>query len=144
MISFKFLESVDEDYQDFDFTNNYDELLIGRSRRCHLVLEDQDISPIHFRLFIEKDNLLVATMSEEKMHINGKKFKGTKKINTGDRIKFGNNEIEIIDYKKLSYPSLDLEKLYEDAVNKSPELENIISLLERELLYLESKQNVQE
>ena len=144
MISFRFVESVDSDYQDFVFKNYYDELLVGRSRRCHLVLEDPDISSIHFKIFIENDNLLVATMSDEKMHINGKKFKGTKKLNLGDKVTFGANQIEIIEFKTLSFPSLDLEKLYEDAVNKSPELENIISLLERELLYMESKQNVQE
>ena len=143
MIAFKFIETVDADYQDFDFKNYYDELLVGRSRRCHLVLEDKDLAPIHFRLFIEEENLLLEIKSGEKMHINGKKFKGTKKLNLGDRVRFGANEIEIIEYKKLSFPSLDLEKLYEDAINKDPELENIISLLERELLYLESKQNVQ-
>ena len=144
MIAFKFLETVDADYQDFDFKNHYDELLIGRSRRCHVVLEDKDLAPIHFRLFVDEENLLIETRSEEKMHINGKKFKGTKKLTPGDKVKFGENEIQIIEYKKLSFPSIDLEKLYEDAINKSPELENIISLLERELLYLESKQNVQE
>ena len=62
MISFRFVESVDSDYQDFVFKNYYDELLVGRSRRCHLVLEDPDISSIHFKIFIENDNLLVATM----------------------------------------------------------------------------------
>jgi len=144
MISFKFLQTVDEDYKDFDFINHYDELLVGRSRRCNLVIEDPALAPIHFKLFIDEDNLLIETLSEEKMHINGKKFKGTKKLNPGDKIKFCENEIQIAEYKKLNFPSLDLEKLYEDAVNQSPELEKIISLLERELLYLESKQNVQE
>ena len=41
MIAFKFIETVDADYQDSIFKNYYDELLVGRSRRCHLVTEQR-------------------------------------------------------------------------------------------------------
>lgn len=143
MINIKILETPDLDYKDFDYKNYYDVLVVGRSRRSDLVIEDPTIAPLHFKLFIDNDNLLITTLTEDKMHINGKKFKGTKKLVPGDTIKFKENTIEIIAYEKLSFNSLKLEELYKNALNESPKLEEIVSLLERELLYLESKQNVQ-
>ena len=57
------------------------------------------------------------------MHINGKRIK-EQKVEFGDRVRFGANEIEIIEYKTLLSFS-HLEKLY--GINKDPDWENICS-----------------
>lgn len=144
MISFKILESFDLDYSNFDYKSHFDKIVVGKSKRASLVIEDPSIPPLHFTLFLDNENLLVKTLSNEMIHINGKRLKGTKLLKKGDLLKFNKNTFLITDFSPLTDESDDLEKLYKNAIQECPELKEIISLLERELLYLESKQNVQE
>lgn len=72
------------------------ELVIGRSDKCHLMLDDPYVSQVHARLFPRGDAFLVEDMgSTNGTYLNRKRLTAPTELKRGDRIKIGKTVLEL-------------------------------------------------
>lgn len=72
-----------------------DELLIGRSEKCQVVITDVYASQIHARVFRRDGQVFIEDMgSTNGTYLNDKKVKATLPVNRGDRGRIGKTELE--------------------------------------------------
>jgi pSer/pThr/pTyr-binding forkhead associated (FHA) protein len=72
------------------------ELIIGRSDKCHLMLDDPYVSQVHARLFPRGDAFLVEDMgSTNGTYLNRKRLAAPTELKRGDRIKIGKTVLEL-------------------------------------------------
>lgn len=91
------------------------EMLVGRSQDCDLWVADNAISRHHFRLFIEKNQVVLEDLgSTNGTYVNGKQ-QARVQLNDGDRIQISKNTIMELAYLDESR-SLSEKKVYEMGV----------------------------
>ena len=119
----------------------YEHFTLGSARKADIVIEDSALDNIHLSFILNKDGLLVNSTNENFYFSNGKKLKGGKLHKTGDFIKIGETTLKIkaLDFKNLSE---GFGELYEKRLQENPELESIITQLQKELIYLENNKDV--
>jgi pSer/pThr/pTyr-binding forkhead associated (FHA) protein len=73
-----------------------DELVVGRSDKCHLVLDDAYVSQVHARIFPKGDSFMVEDMgSTNGTYLNRKRLTAPTELKRGDRIKIGKTVLEL-------------------------------------------------
>ena len=72
-----------------------DELMIGRSDRCQVVLGDTYSSQVHARIFRRNGQFFIEDMgSTNGTYLNGRKLAGPTPVNRGDKARIGRTELE--------------------------------------------------
>lgn len=72
-----------------------DELLIGRSDKCQVVLGDTYSSQVHARVFRRNGQFYLEDMgSTNGTYLNGRKLASPTPVNRGDRARLGRSELE--------------------------------------------------
>lgn len=73
-----------------------DELLIGRSEKCNLVLDDAYVSQMHARIFSKDDRLMVEDLgSTNGTYLNRNRISSPTQLHRGDRVKIGKTVLEM-------------------------------------------------
>jgi hypothetical protein len=72
-----------------------DELILGRSGKCHIVLGDTYASQIHARVFRRNGQFFLEDMgSTNGTYLNSRKVTAPTPVNRGDRARIGRTELE--------------------------------------------------
>lgn len=72
-----------------------DEVLIGRSDKCQVVLGDTYSSQVHARVFRRNGQFFLEDMgSTNGTYLNGRKLASPTPVNRGDRVRLGRSELE--------------------------------------------------
>jgi len=146
MISLKFTNSPDKEIIG-TWKTFAKKVLIGSSKTCNIIIEDDKISKVHLCLELKKDGLIIHGLSEKAQYFsNGKKIFGTKLHTTGDKVRFGDTEFEIIKIEQISHDTYSekMKDAYESSSSDSPEVEKVLKYIEKELLWLEKEINAYE
>jgi hypothetical protein len=78
--------------QEFDLARGA--TLIGRSSECHVTIEDPLVSRQHARIIIDGDDATVHDLgSRNGVKLNGSTVRGKAKLNDGDRLRVGTQEL---------------------------------------------------
>jgi pSer/pThr/pTyr-binding forkhead associated (FHA) protein len=73
-----------------------DELVIGRSEKCHLVLDDTYVSQVHARIFAKDDTFMVEDMgSTNGTYLNRRRISAPTELQKGDQVKIGKTVLEL-------------------------------------------------
>jgi pSer/pThr/pTyr-binding forkhead associated (FHA) protein len=73
-----------------------DEFILGRSDKCHLVLDDAYVSTVHARIFSKGEIYVVEDMgSTNGTYLNRKRVTTPTEVQRGDRIKVGKTVLEL-------------------------------------------------
>jgi hypothetical protein len=72
-----------------------DELILGRSDKCHIPLGDTYVSQVHARVFRRNGQFFIEDMgSTNGTYLNSRKVAGPTPVNRGDRVRVGRTELE--------------------------------------------------
>lgn len=72
------------------------ELTIGRSDKCHIVLDDTYVSQVHARIFSRGDSYFLEDLgSTNGTYLNRKRVGGATELQRGDRVKIGKTVLEM-------------------------------------------------
>ncbi len=72
-----------------------DELILGRSGKCHIVLGDTYASQVHARVFSRNGQFFLEDMgSTNGTYLNSRKVTTATPVNRGDRARIGRTELE--------------------------------------------------
>ncbi|HYR61870.1 MAG TPA: FHA domain-containing protein [Actinomycetota bacterium] len=72
-----------------------DELILGRSGKCHIVLGDTYASQVHARVFRRNGQFFLEDMgSTNGTYLNSRKVTAPTPVNRGDRARIGRTELE--------------------------------------------------
>ena len=72
------------------------ELIVGRADKCHVVLDDSDVSQVHARLFARGDRYMVEDLgSTNGTYLNRRRVTSPVEIKRGDRVKIGKTVLEM-------------------------------------------------
>jgi uncharacterized RDD family membrane protein YckC len=73
------------------------EVLIGRSRNCHIVLRDPSVSRSHALLKIFGPEIRLKDLaSSNGTFVNGKRVEGETEVHAGDQLVFGETQVELL------------------------------------------------
>ena len=73
-----------------------DELVIGRSEKAHVILDDSYVSQVHARIFSRGETVMVEDMgSTNGTYLNKRKVSGSSEVQRGDRVKIGKTVLEM-------------------------------------------------
>ena len=75
---------------------------LGSANTNDLVVEGEDIAPLHTRININGDTLIIESVENNKTYINETLLEGKKSVNLDDVIRIGNKEFKIVDPKSLT------------------------------------------
>jgi hypothetical protein len=85
-------------YQQHNLELSPGQFLIGRSTECQLSLDDPLVSRKHARLMVTDDALFVEDLgSRNGVLVGGVRIDGRRKLDNGDRIQVGSQEMIVID-----------------------------------------------
>lgn len=72
-----------------------DELMVGRSAKCQIVIEDTYASQVHSRVFRRNGQYFLEDMgSTNGTYLNGRKVVAPTPVNRGDKARIGRTELE--------------------------------------------------
>lgn len=72
-----------------------DELIVGRSAKCHVVINDTYASQVHSRVFRRNGQFFIEDMgSTNGTYLNNQKVVSPTPVNRGDRARIGHTEME--------------------------------------------------
>lgn len=120
-------------------------VLLGSADNAHLLIDDDDICPMHFELKLVSDTLYGRNCGgADHFIVNGKKFVGTKIIKFGDEITIGSTTFKVTSFIPTTKSEEDMLKERYDAVsNDHPDISMLLSTLEDELLRIQLEENKQ-
>jgi pSer/pThr/pTyr-binding forkhead associated (FHA) protein len=73
-----------------------DELTIGRSEKCTLILDDAYVSQMHARIFSRGDRFVAEDLgSTNGTYLNGQRLTSPAELQRGDRVKIGKTVLEL-------------------------------------------------
>jgi pSer/pThr/pTyr-binding forkhead associated (FHA) protein len=73
-----------------------DELVIGRSEKSHIVLDDTYVSQVHARIYSKDDKFMLEDLgSTNGTYLNRRRITGTTELHKGDQIKIGKTVLEL-------------------------------------------------
>ncbi|WP_372653304.1 hypothetical protein [Halobacteriovorax sp.] len=110
-------------------------VLLGKSNRNNIT----ESSCENFKVTVERDKLYIENVKPGIFYIvNGKKISGKKTIQVGDELTYRNFKFKVshFEYSHID-PITDTEHLYKKRIQETPELEEILSLIEQEFIHLE-------
>ena len=140
MITIEITRSPDRDIiNQFKYFRN--EILIGSSESCDLVIKDSGISGTHFLMRAKESGLFCRNYRENDFYLsNGKKISGSKMHKVDDVIEIGDTSIRIVAFELVTrdYKS-EIRAKYEEIDIMMPETQGVLSELEKELIRLEGK-----
>ncbi|OUR93092.1 hypothetical protein A9Q84_21550 [Halobacteriovorax marinus] len=110
-------------------------LTIGHSNSCTLI----DPKSENLEMSLSKDKLYIENLRAGYFYkVNGKKISGKKVIAKGDVVNFSNITFTVLEFSYNHIdPITDIDNLYKKRIEESPELEEILSLIEKEFIHLE-------
>ena len=143
MIELEFSRSKDPDI--FGLFRSYKQnMLLGSSLSCDIIIEDRDILPAHLIFKSVTAGVLIESTSKEAIYFtNGKKVLGTKLHRTGDNIRIGGTEFIIKSY--IFEPPVDYRAEMADKLEKLRQSPDgvILEDIEKEILWIEREINAQ-
>jgi pSer/pThr/pTyr-binding forkhead associated (FHA) protein len=72
------------------------ELVIGRSDKCHIVLDDSYVSQVHARIFPRGASVVVEDLgSTNGTYVNRKRVSAPSELQRGDKVKIGRTVMEL-------------------------------------------------
>lgn len=72
-----------------------DELIVGRSDKCHIPLGDTYVSQVHARVFRRNGQFFIEDMgSTNGTYLNSRKVTAPTSVSRGDRVRVGRTELE--------------------------------------------------
>lgn len=110
------------------------QVFIGRSKYNDVVLFDSSLEKKALALKIENQQLLA--IGDEYL-VNGKKFKGLRKLKSDDLIQLGQHQIKIRNFRHETYVQIDTGKLYDMIAKENPELLDLLTKIENRMIELE-------
>lgn len=133
MITIEILESPD--YDSIGKRTYYRHLLTIGSEGCLINIEDQ-LEPHHLDLIVTEDCLKCRSgHNVEKVRVNGKSFRGTRKIKEGDIVEIGKTKIKINSFifdQQLSFADKIKNNIDHLAQTESP-INDLLDILEDEI-----------
>ena len=140
MILFEVTSSPDDE-KIGEFTYFYENFTLGSGKKADLLFHDSEIAQVHLAFIHHKDGLLIKSLDENSFHSNGKKLRGGKLHKPGDEFRIGSTTIKIksLEHKNLSE---SFKELYEKRMKENPELEPVITQIQKEIIYLENNKDV--
>ena len=113
----------------------FERFYIGSSSSCHLRFPNKE-NKIFLKATQLSDKFIIESVNNQSYTLNGIKYIGSKVCNIDDEIGIDNANIKIlnIDLNKV-YQEIDFAKKHGELVKNSSELLEVISALEKELLY---------
>jgi hypothetical protein len=141
MIKLEFISSPDQTIiGEYDYL--FDEVYIGRSKKCDLIFLESEFPLIFLTLIVNESFLVVQSApNSPSFFVNSKKISGICKLKLNDEIRFGNHIFRIINFKK-SNSKTDLTAFYENIPNTPAKVQDILSTLEEMILIEETESNV--
>ena len=142
MIKINIIESLDYDsLGEFEFKLN--QFTIGDKNSSHLVLFDPWIIKYSLRFHIKKNKLFITSSEQGSFYVNSVKFKGSKKVNEGDILKFGKTKIKIIGFQSEYEQDVTLTefitRMKNDLKNTDNAYLNLINEVEDQIANIEIK-----
>ena len=139
MIKLKLIETIDL-MQGSHFSFLQDSISIGRSPKSHIVINDDELHPIHLFIF-EDEKGFFAKSDSVTFHLNGKRTKGLRQIKVGDQIKIGRNLFSVEQLEKSQIPNLFTPKevLYKKLITEDSESDHLLEKIESELIEIEER-----
>ncbi len=120
----------------------FDSISIGRSKKNDLIFLGATIPLSYVTLsFIEGQPIVQGDSLTDFFYLNNKKVSGTLKINVGDLLSLGENQIRILNLK-YSTVSVDFAPAFENFNKTAPELRFALDFIEEVLIDLEKGTNV--
>jgi len=143
MININIILSPDKDIID-DFTYYQNSIILGSASTSNLVISDPDLDREHLLLEAKDTGLFCKNVQEGKFYIsNGKKISGGKIHYPGDQITIGKTKIKIINFAKTDNNFKNkLRKCYEEIDIMNPEIQQVLTELEMELIRIVGNLNV--
>jgi len=84
-------------YMDHNFVLYPGECLIGRSPKCHFILDDPLTSRIHARLIVTSSSVIIEDLnSKNGVFVNGVRISKPVELKPGDKIYIGTQQLELI------------------------------------------------
>jgi S-DNA-T family DNA segregation ATPase FtsK/SpoIIIE len=72
---------------------------VGRKSTCELMLDDAQASREHARIIISDQSAAIEDLdSANGVFVNGKRIRGLVRLSNGDKIKIGQQEIEVVGF----------------------------------------------
>jgi pSer/pThr/pTyr-binding forkhead associated (FHA) protein len=72
------------------------ELIVGRSDKCHVVLDDTYVSQMHARIYAKDDSYMLEDLgSTNGTYLNRQKVTAPAEVQRGDRVKIGRTVLEM-------------------------------------------------
>jgi len=145
MITINILSSPDKDILG-EYIYHQDELILGTSHLANLLINDPLFTKAHFSLQVKETGLLCKNLKEGDFYLsNGKKISGTKTHQSGDELTIGTTKLKIINFSKTETNFKEvLKRKYEEIDIMMPEVQDVLTELEKELIRIESQLNVPE
>lgn len=117
----------------------FSRLRIGRSPKCHLVINDSKVKSIDLILSMHQEGVLIENVKSSFYLSNSKKVTGKKYHNLNDTFQLGDTLLKIKAYSFESIQSpLDYEKAYQNFISNNPDKISLLDSLELELQQLKS------
>lgn len=117
----------------------FSKIKIGRSPKCHLIINDSKIKSIDLILSMHQEGVLIENARSSFYLSNSKKVTGKKYHNTNDTFQLGDTLLKIKAYNFESIISpLDYGKAYQDFISNNPDKIDLLDSLEFELQQLKS------
>lgn len=140
MIKLSIIESSDL-LQTGSFSFEFNEIQIGSSLDCHIVLEREGVLPFHVSIY-EEDLSFSINCPNGNIHFNGKLAKGKRTLKVGDKFKIGNYHfsVDALAPSKDRRFLLSKEELYHKAI-QDPETDLILAKIESEFIRIEEVKN---
>lgn len=132
MISLSIISAADTDYID-DYTFYFNTVDIGKSKSCHLYVNDKSLQPLSVQLKIRSNGILVKCIDQDFFLSNGKKVIGEMIQNIGDTITIGDVKIKLLKFEDQKTTLENYEDLFKKAFDESPQLESLLEVLEEEI-----------
>jgi pSer/pThr/pTyr-binding forkhead associated (FHA) protein len=103
---------------------------VGRKSTCELMLDDVQASREHARMIISDQSAAIEDLgSANGVFVNGKRIHGLVRLSTGDKIKIGQQEIEVVGFSDeqelraadtestVTHPTVSAEELRSEGVS---------------------------
>jgi len=94
-------------YQQHDFELADGEFVVGRGADCQLALDDGLVSRRHAAFTIAGDEIFVEDLgSRNGVRVNGERIVGRTRLNDGDRIRIGNQDMAVLRVQRVQATTL--------------------------------------
>ncbi len=138
MIHLKFLSSPDENVLG-DYHIAYTTLVISNRSGSDLLINDQKLTA---SVVFKAVNEGLKVTYDDHFYVNGKKLSGSKVLKSGDRLRLGESEINIVG--SLPAPAEHQKNIIdalEERVRSEPEISELVIELEKELIRIEQEKH---